>query len=354
MFWIRADGNEKIGAGHMMRCLTIAEELAELQSREEICFVCADEASANMAADYGFGIHVLQTDYREMESELSAWDKLLTESTSKDSWVKPVILVDSYYATDSYLATLRTKAYVFLMDDLGEHSYPVDCIINYNASADIQKYHRLYRGKNTRLLIGSSYVPIRRQFYNTDYQVEDPVRTVLITAGGGDQDNIAGRILERLYDEELTFYLVTGRFNPNMDKLHGLEKECRNVHICHDVKDMAGLMRKCDVAVTAGGSTIYELCSLGIPFICFSCADNQMPLTGYIREKGIAGEAGAWHKDPEGTLKELTEQFGKLIRDRELRIRYSRQERVVIDCRGAVRLAEELDRCFSHSCEEMF
>lgn len=354
MFWIRTDGNEKIGAGHMMRCLTIAEELAKLRSREEICFVCADEASADMAADRGFGAHVLQTDYREMESELSAWDRLLSKSTSNDSWVKPVVLVDSYYVTDNYLAKLRMKAYVILMDDLGEHCYPVDCIINYNVSADIQKYYQLYRERNTRLLVGSSYVPVRRQFYNTDHQVEDRVRTVMITAGGGDQENIAGRILEQLYDKELTFYLVTGRFNPNMDKLHGLESECRNVHICHDVKDMAGLMRKCDVAVTAGGSTIYELCSLGIPFICFSCADNQMPLTEYIRENGIAGEAGAWHKDPERMLKELTEQFRKLIWDRELRIRYSRQERAMIDCRGAVRLAKELDRCLAPCCEEKF
>ena len=46
MILIRADGNARIGMGHLMRCMTVAEELAMLQgSREGICFVCADEAS---------------------------------------------------------------------------------------------------------------------------------------------------------------------------------------------------------------------------------------------------------------------------------------------------------------------
>lgn len=345
MFWIRADGNEKIGAGHMMRCLTVAEELATLRGREEICFVCADEASADMAADYGFGAYVLRTDYWEMESELPAWDRLLTESRIENPPVKPMIMVDSYYVTDRYLEMLRKRAYVVLMDDLGEHCYPVDCIVNYNAPADRQNYHRLYRGQDTRLLIGGSYVPVRRQFYDSDYQVKDPVRSVMITAGGGDKENIAGRILERLYDEELIFYLVTGRFNPNMDQLQRLKNRFGNVHICCDVRDMAELMKRCDVAVTAGGSTIYELCSIGVPFICFSCAENQVALTGYIRENSIAEEAGAWHKDPEGTLDGLAEQFIKLVSDRELRIIYSRRERDMIDCRGAVRLAKELEQC---------
>ena len=44
MIYIRGDGNARIGAGHLMRCMTIAEELARLQGgREKICFVCADE-----------------------------------------------------------------------------------------------------------------------------------------------------------------------------------------------------------------------------------------------------------------------------------------------------------------------
>ena len=71
MILIRADGNARIGMGHLMRCMTVAEELAMLQgSREGICFVCADEASGEFVRENGFRSYVLGTDYRDMESEL--------------------------------------------------------------------------------------------------------------------------------------------------------------------------------------------------------------------------------------------------------------------------------------------
>lgn len=54
MYFFRADGNEKIGAGHLMRCLTIAQELAERVSGEQIVFLCADALSGEMAGKTGF------------------------------------------------------------------------------------------------------------------------------------------------------------------------------------------------------------------------------------------------------------------------------------------------------------
>ena len=41
MFYIRADGNEKIGMGHIMRCLTVADALRK--QGEEVLFLTADE-----------------------------------------------------------------------------------------------------------------------------------------------------------------------------------------------------------------------------------------------------------------------------------------------------------------------
>lgn len=59
-----------------------------------------------------------------------------------------------------------------------------------------------------------------------------------------------------------------------------------------DVKDMAGLMTACQLAVTAGGTTIYELSVLGVPFVCFSYAENQEGLTEWLGKQEIAGYAG--------------------------------------------------------------
>ena len=50
-YYFRADGNAATGAGHLMRCLTIADALQALPGPDpaDICFLCADEASGALA-----------------------------------------------------------------------------------------------------------------------------------------------------------------------------------------------------------------------------------------------------------------------------------------------------------------
>lgn len=341
MFLIRADGNADIGAGHLMRCLTIAEELALLLGgREDICFVCADGRSAALAGENGFQSRVLGTDYRDMGSELPMWKDMVGSLAGAAGGI--VILVDSYYVTDGYLAALRQWGCLVLMDDLGIHCYPADCVVNYNAPASPEAYGRLYAGRKVRLVIGSRYVPLRRQFWDRKYVPRKNVRKVLITTGGGDVGNIAGAILERVYVPELSFYLVIGQFNPHFQKMKELEQERDNIHICHNVTDMAGLMCGCDIALTAGGSTVYELAAVGVPLICFSYVENQESLAEFMGTGGIAPTAGAWHKDPEGTLGRIGELFGELVRDEAMRISCHEKETAMIDARGAGRLAQVL------------
>lgn len=338
MFYFRADGNTKIGAGHLMRCLTIAEQLARLLAagRTDICFVCADGQSAELVRRHDFEALVLGTDYRDMESELPVWEQLLRGKAVRG------ILVDSYYVTDGYLKELGGYGAVILLEDSGKRAYPVHTLINYNAPADPEKYRELYDGTGTRLLIGSLYAPIREQFSGKSCGVSKEVREVLITTGGGDEDNIAGQILSTLYREELQFHLVVGQFNPFYEELQKRETACTNIRLHSGVTDMAGLMSRADIAITAGGSTIYELAALGIPFLCFSYAENQEALTEYIGRTGTAGFAGAYHRKPSETLEALGGLFESLVRDVTLRQTYHDRELMLVDGKGAGRLAKEI------------
>lgn len=378
MIIIRADGNARIGAGHLMRCIAIAEELALLEGRREIWFLCADEQSGAMAEEHGFQSYVLGTDYQDMVSELPLWRKLTEKRVVRKEAEarKLVLLIDSYFVTDKYLEALGEIGYTVLMDDHGTHCYPVDCVINYNAPASLEAYQKLYREQYTKLLIGSKYVPLRRQFrvikeenaserlmaagkeitmklskdvaetsivdgqsLTVPYEIKEEAKAVLITTGGGDSENIAGEILKKLYTEYLEFHLVMGQFHPHFQEMSELDKVYANIHIHHNVKDMAGLMGMCDIAVTAGGSTIYELAAVGVPFICFSYAENQEMLTEYVGKEHMAGYAGAWHKEPGETLERIERLFGELVTDKRMRISYSEREQRMVDGRGAERIA---------------
>lgn len=295
MYYFRADGNAVTGAGHLMRCLTIAEELKKLPKADEICFLCADEASAELVTQRGFAVRILHTDYRNMEEELPVLKEVFGSE-------EPVFLVDSYHVTDAYLEALRSYGRVYLMDDMGKKLYPVDGVINYNAFADKTYYENLYGGKKVILAIGSEYVPVRPQFMNVPYEVREQVKEVLITTGGGDHDNIAAAVYEAIRRPDCHYHVIVGQFNQYFSRWKQLELENEQIHVHHNVTDMASLMRQCDLAVTAGGTTIYELAAIGVPFLCFSYAENQEALTAYIGRENIAGYCGAYHLKPQETL----------------------------------------------------
>ena len=328
---IRADGNAGIGAGHLMRCLTIAEAL---ENKAQVGFVCADRDSAELAMSKGFDAYVWGTDYKHMEQELPLWEQLFDGNLRNRK-----ILVDSYYVTNVYLEGLQTYGQVILLDDMCKRPWNVDKLINYNAFATIEMYDSLNSPYKTQYYVGGRYIPIRKEFCGKDYQPKEHAENILITTGGGDCDNIAGQILDNIRDASCTFHVVTGRFNPHYDELLKRSKEYGNVQVYHDVKNMAELMARCDLAVTAGGTTIYELSTLGVPFVCFSYAENQEKLTEYIGDRQIAGYGGAYHKDACGTLEGIAKQINELKKNSALRKEYSEKERKLVDGEGAKRIA---------------
>ena len=343
MYYFRADGNAVTGAGHLMRCLTIADELNQLpQAAGQVAFLCADEASGKLAADKGYQTIVLQTDYRNMEEELPILEKLFAGS-------RDVFLVDSYHVTEKYLKQLKRFGRVFLLDDMGKKAWPVDGVINYNAFARMEEYEQLYRtlveedkggnGGQPNCYIGSAYVPVRPQFLKVPYLVRDQVKEVLITTGGGDNDNIAAEIVKTIWNPDWSYHVVIGRFNPYFEKWKQWEQEFPQIQVHHDVQDMASLMKQCDLAVTAGGTTIYELAAIGVPFLCFSYAENQEALTEYIGSEKIAGFCGAYHHDSHQTLEVMKELAQKVAESHEQRTQMYEAEKKMIDGQGAKRIA---------------
>lgn len=353
-FYFRADGNEKIGTGHLMRCLTIADALAQVLGESGgITFLTADEQSADLLrsriqnsekgkAGQAYQVISLGTDYRKMEEELVSLERFFGVNREEVSQARRCFVVDSYQVTDAYLTALGTLGEVWLLDDMEQHRFPVKAVVNYNLYASYAKYQQLYNGAGTEYYTGSQYVPIRSQFLNRDYIVRERVENILITTGGSDYSNIAKQILNTIQDDRYQYHIVTGRFNPHLREWREVEQTNPNIHVHYDVQDMAGLMKVCDVAITAGGSTVYELSALGIPFICFSYAENQEALAACLGQHEIAAYAGAFHKEPQEVLTQIKRQICQMAEDVEIRKRYSQIAKEMIDGKGALRIAKLL------------
>lgn len=337
---IRADGNARIGAGHLMRCLTIADAL---NCRDSVRFLCADEESAELARQRGYEAVTLGTDYRDMLSELPILEKLWAGKDRRTQTIPQTILVDSYYVSADYLQALRAFGRVILLEDIPGRSWPVDGVINYNAFAEGETYNAVYeQWGNVRRYIGASYVPLRPAFADRQYQVREQVRELLLTTGGGDRENIAGKILERLGNTSYVIHVVSGPYNPHGAWLARYAQEHPHVVLHRQVTEMAELMLQCDLAVTAGGTTIYELCAVGVPFVCFSYAENQEALVDYAGRQEIGLDAGKYHYDSVRTLENIGRLVEQAAADAQQRREMSRRAAGLVDGRGAIRLAEVL------------
>ena len=367
MYCFRADANEYIGTGHMMRCLTIAQALSDMGT--SVLFICADEQSARLPSQYGFATKILHTDYRHMEEELSALTRELPRDDIRQTEHAPVLIVDSYFVTDAYLAVLRAFYRIVLIDDNAERSYPADIVLNYNFHADREAYTALYGADKTRFLLGPFFAPVRAQFQNRDYRVRPDVKHILILSGGSDPDNAAGAILQTLRgtgpdtitqaprpaaahaadvqsappvpaDTDIT--IVCGSYNAHAETLDTYAKKDAHLRVLHNVEDMASLMCESDLAVSACGSTTYELCAIGLPFVCYALADNQLPLAAYLDVNGPVPYAGDFRTQPAYTCENIAKEIRRLMNNPGARTTLCIEERRLVDGRGAAHIASQI------------
>ncbi len=193
MIWIRADANREIGSGHVMRCLSIAAQLENMG--EQTCFLVSDESAVPLFRERGQRYEILHSDYTMPKEELGQIEALLR---GRD---RDFFLVDSYFVTSEYFYQLKKHIPVGYMDDMCQLDFPVDLLVNYNIFADNSLYKNL---QGTRLLLGTEYAPLRKEFAGIDYVVREKAFRVLVTTGGSDKYNLAGRLVEKALADKRT------------------------------------------------------------------------------------------------------------------------------------------------------
>lgn len=342
MILFRADGNPSIGAGHIMRCLSLAEEVAKTGVRCD--FIMAEDHFEKLIRQRGFSCTVLHTDYRDMESELPWWPQQAgLEQTER-------IVVDSYFISSRYLSALGRICSTVYLDDLAKTAYPVDTLINYNIYGSEEQYKKLYRENGERLprlLLGPKYAPLRTEFQKIPpKEIKAKAQDILISTGGSDPQNVAMEILLHLQKsvlwKEARFHVVVGRLNPYWEALKSFSQQNPQVVLHFDVQAMVPLMCSCDLAVSAAGSTLYELCACGVPTVTYTLADNQLPGANAFHKRGLIYNAGDCRENGPKVLDGIVGRLEELWEDKELRTELSKKQKTIVDGKGAGRIAEAL------------
>lgn len=324
-----------------MRCLTIARALRKRDALP--VFMVSDMTSLSLLqnmmtpeerAERAFPVIHLQTDYREPEKELSAVQNILSSHTVS------FLLVDSYFVTKHYLASLKQFCRVAYIDDLQAFDYPADLIINYDIVVNTGFYQNA-----RRIFAGGAYTPLREQFSLCPYRLWEEVRDVFISTGGTDPFNIAGGLAQQLLTsagwEGVCFHILTGPMHAHRAELDALADANERIILHENVMNMAELMAECDLAVSAAGTTLFELCAIGVPAVSYTMADNQIPGAKAFEQQGLIPCVGDIRNNPD-FFQTACSQMLSLAKDPAARRQQSMRMRMAIDGAGADRIAAAL------------
>jgi UDP-2,4-diacetamido-2,4,6-trideoxy-beta-L-altropyranose hydrolase len=342
--YFRTDGNAEIATGHLMRCLSIAR--ACVRQGADVTFIVSDEESVALLQERfdraeEFGVHCLHSDYRRMMEEIPKLTAYLEQRAVVLQSTKPWLFIDSYSATPAYFAALRPHCQVAYLDDLRSFPCDVDLLIHYDTDEDCPFY-----AAAKRKLLGAAYTPLREQFAKPPYEVRPVVRSILLSTGGTDPYNVTEHLLTRIFDAENSSgavpdcHVLTSSANSRYDRLLALAKDNPRIHIHSGVKDMAALMASCDLAVSAGGTTLCELCAVGVPTVSYLMAENQRTAVETFAANELIPYAGDIRDL--STLDNLLIFLTRMSQNAEARKKSSQAMRAFLDGLGAERIAKAL------------
>lgn len=334
---IRVDTNNFIATGHVMRCLSIAD--AAVSAGCQVLFVSADDNGKDIVRSRGFNYLSLDTVWNEMEKEI---DKLYGEIYTFNP---DFILVDSYYVTEKYLGQLKKACKVAYIDDLNSFIYPCDILICYANYYKKFLYDEKYTTTTMRLL-GCLYTPLRKAFSLVcEKEVYHNVCEVLIMSGGTDLFHFIRDFLDKVMQtnsvlSNVHICAVCGRYNEDYVKLSKMYKDSNNIEVVMSVENIEEYMERADIAVSASGTTLYELCACGVPTICYTFADNQLDNAMSFENDDIMIYAGDLRKS--GTIDKVFDSVINLMKNYDKRVAMSKKMRELVDGHGAERIVEEL------------
>lgn len=332
--------------GHMMRCLSIAD--GAVRAGVSVTFIVAEEGSAELPEEKGFETIVLGTSFDDLESELPVMKEIIEERAVS------VLLVDSYFVTEKYLGTLSALTHVAYIDDLYEAVWPVQTIINYSVNASELPYENDYPG--VQKLIGCAYMPLRPDYSLVTgvyggtpvmHTIKGSVKEILVTSGGSDEHHFLLNFIKQagnhefLNDTHIT--VVAGRFNEDlrlMKEEAAVLKNDPQITVYDSIPTLRDVFLKSDIAISAGGTTLYEIAATGTPGICYIMADNQKKNAEGFYKGGYLEYAGDLRE--EGFYPRLFEKLESLMANAYKRQDMSQKLRKLVDGRGAGRIVDAL------------
>ena len=331
------NGNQKIGLGHVYRCITIALE----------------------AKKRGLNIFFIVPKNKLIQEIIESYE-ISCYTVSKDVWNFPK---DSKYVFEKYfknvdviILDLLEEAF-FKFNFLSNYDFKIVSITSYYYSENnrfedvsffpgikvLEKDFIKSKNKIVNLFSGPKYLTFRDEFcrkFIKEIKEENPV--ILVTMGGSDAFGVTPIVVKALLNLDIDFKakVVLGEKAKSFNYVQKLVEKNPKISIFSKVNNMAELMHKSTIALINGGLTRYELAITGTPFIAFSVHEVQYEIT-----EGLTSIVGGVNLGivKNLKLKNITSSIKELILDINKRKIISENLQKVVDQKGTKRILDIIE-----------
>jgi UDP-2,4-diacetamido-2,4,6-trideoxy-beta-L-altropyranose hydrolase len=311
----RTDASLEIGTGHVMRCLTLADELQRNGIRP--IFFCRSLAGdlRSEIARRGYELMTLQP-LDQIAGTLGSgtYENWLGASYDQDAQetiraitageIFPDWLVVDHYGIDHRWEQLLRPfvGKTLVIDDLANRSHDCEMLLDQNLYDGMSDRYRQLVPPSAVLLLGPQYALLRDEFRRARASLRTrsgAIERLLVFFGGVDQVGMTSRTLaalNKLNRYRFSVVVVLGMGSPHCVEVEQIAKQMKNVTLYVQTNEMARLIAEADLSIGAGGTTTWERAYLGLPSLAAVVAENQRLMTDAAARAGVCHNLG-WYED---------------------------------------------------------
>ena len=270
----------EFGLGHVIRCTSFYDAL--IQKNHNVTFVIhGDNSVKKILKERNHKIRKWHNNICHLKKYLKRNDGVILDSTM----IKQEEI--------SILCNCNIK--LLVIDDYKRYKYENAIVLDWTVNAEKSGVHEHNLRDNT-LLLGLEYLVLRPEFY--DYQVKlKTFEKIFISLGGSDIRSLIIPIVENLRKcfPEICITVVTSAACFNEQRILNLNDANTKIYSCVDSKKLCKLIIDCDVAISAGGQSLYELATLNIPVVAIEVIENQREDIAGWYQAGLVTKVIKWN-----------------------------------------------------------
>ncbi|MCA6478107.1 MAG: UDP-2,4-diacetamido-2,4,6-trideoxy-beta-L-altropyranose hydrolase [Chitinophagaceae bacterium] len=308
-FVFRVDSSVKMGIGHLMRCLTLANTIREVIDYSNIIFISRRHPG-------NINNLILKSNYSLIELPFTKVNLKLSDAKIDgdiyEDWLGTTSVQDAsetiesvkdiaidWLIIDSYGIDIVWEKCVYhfakrlmVIDDLANRSHYCDLLLDQNYAPNYLSRYEGLLVSNCRSLLGPDYALLKKEFIKFKHQKKKgntTPRLFLFLSGSEETNSICYQVVKALFvafKDKIEIDVVIGKGDSYRSDIQKLVAKFKKGALYSSLPDLGYLMSQADIAIGGGGTSTWERMFMGLPSIVISLADNQLAACRQLNEDG--------------------------------------------------------------------